>query len=475
MNGIVVALLCLSTGVESTWESTPQGDQIYVIQLDDEAIAALRAGYPITSVLPKGLDHVGAVRIQFGDAVLQKPALVAASTPADGTIDGAPGTASLAALQTTSPADAYRASQQPPSAPSYLDRRSPQAPTTAAGGAFGGAAGATMSNGAPNPLASGWTDRSLDPESVAVPREALLNEYENYLNAPLSTGLGYAPYAPRQNTAPGFDGRSAVVDNTPPPRPLGNDRGFSGTASTPVGATDWNGGRFANSPFGDFPRSTDVRVRNETSTPGPLAPLTPPPLSRPTDTEPGRWTGFEPRPIDPNYGSLGNGYVDPRDAGYGATYPQSPAGQGSALPYPNYASRSPAYSAPVPSTRRWVLDVVEPQNGEASLSAGSRIADGLARSSSSGAPIRNVSNPSRSGTSRTDDEGTDRTQSGTIDVRAPRSDADLEVQPTDSSVAALGLLFLSVGLNVYFGYLVRGFYLKTRQLARDLRESIVAS
>ena len=44
----------------------------------------------------------------------------------------------------------------------------------------------------------------------------------------------------------------------------------------------------------------------------------------------------------------------------------------------------------------------------------------------------------------------------------------------DSNIATLGLLFLSMGLNVYMGYLLRGFYLKTRQLARDLRETIAS-
>jgi hypothetical protein len=53
---------------------------------------------------------------------------------------------------------------------------------------------------------------------------------------------------------------------------------------------------------------------------------------------------------------------------------------------------------------------------------------------------------------------------------------DSASQPSkDNRFGLLGLLFLSVGLNAYMAYLLRGFYIKSRQLARDLRESIATA
>ena len=76
MNGLILAFVVASGGIETTWEKNKEGDVVYVVQLDDQAINALKQGYSITSALPDELSQLKSIRLQYGNRKLRKPVLI---------------------------------------------------------------------------------------------------------------------------------------------------------------------------------------------------------------------------------------------------------------------------------------------------------------------------------------------------------------------------------------------------------------
>lgn len=81
MNGIVfltlsVALqgnVALQGGIEYGWTQLPDNRVEYIIQLDDQALDALKNGQPLTSSIPPEIQNADRVRIQYGSGPLSKP------------------------------------------------------------------------------------------------------------------------------------------------------------------------------------------------------------------------------------------------------------------------------------------------------------------------------------------------------------------------------------------------------------------
>ena len=83
MNGIVflslsVALqgnVALQSGIEFGWSQLPDNRVEYIIQLDDQAVDALKNGQPLTSSIPPEVQSADRIRIQYGTGALSKPFL----------------------------------------------------------------------------------------------------------------------------------------------------------------------------------------------------------------------------------------------------------------------------------------------------------------------------------------------------------------------------------------------------------------
>ena len=106
-------------------------------------------------------------------------------------------------------------------------------------------------------------------------------------------------------------------------------------------------------------------------------------------------------------------------------------------------------------------ELVNRQDSQASAGSGSRLAQAIsAPVSASTNEKAEQSAPSSSGLPK----------SSLVDSRSETAST-----PKDNRFGIMGLLFLSVGLNAYMGFLLRGFYVKSKQLARDLRESIATA
>lgn len=471
MNGLAVALVFLASGVETTWETTPQGDRIYVVQLDDQAIEALRAGHPITSVLPSGLDRVGAVRLQYGSQALHKPALFAESS-AEPEVAQVANVASLAMLQQIdnsqppnllNPADAFARNLQAQSgaAPNTVDRGLPLQPTFAGGAQnLGIPAAADSLPIRVSPEAREWSDIAF------------------YATAPLVQGFDYQTGSSRPATPPPVaptnpGGWTSQANNTP-------------VNTTPVGATQWDSGRNTSAldVNGNYPRNP-----SQTQVPFPGTQVPAQQTGSALQLGLGgqglpQWTnsqlpnsGLQPPPIPGQFPYASN------NAGTTSPFPPNYNGNTGIVPpqyqqtQPPYAPTNPTQSPTLPSSGsgNWWVNT---QGSDASPGAGQSLANSITRTNyPSTASLGTSGSTGTRLTSRSqqlaNQSTTDRSGSSTT---VPRDTDEREAaSPEDASVAALGLLFLSIGLNVYFGYLIRGFYLKTRQLARDLRESIITT
>lgn len=62
-------------GIEFGWTQLPDDRIEYIIQLDDEAIEALKNGQPLTSSIPPEVSRAARIRIQYGAGVVSKPIL----------------------------------------------------------------------------------------------------------------------------------------------------------------------------------------------------------------------------------------------------------------------------------------------------------------------------------------------------------------------------------------------------------------
>ena len=134
MNGLILAFVVASGGIETTWEKNKEGDVVYVVQLDDQAINALKQGYSITSALPDELSQLKSIRLQYGNRKLRKPALIMHIDEGLGTAMGERSPIVLASHTaqqgTLSPAEAYRQNETGTQI-NYPDRGRPLAATVA--------------------------------------------------------------------------------------------------------------------------------------------------------------------------------------------------------------------------------------------------------------------------------------------------------------------------------------------------------
>ena len=524
MNGILLATLAMVAGVESTWETTPEGDQTFVVQLDDQAIAALRAGHSITSMVPDGLPNVRSIRLQYGVTPLRKPALPLAvnEASAESPAEADAGNVVAASLQTLSPADAFRRNQESSTPPNYPDRAVPLSPTVAGSNAASfppalappGAnpalgAPATLSNGQRNPFSTSGFGAPLnlssgipnqDSGQVRIPPEANIptwDEYQAYLQSPLGSGLPSTWSSPTSSTNPNAaNGGSGMASGG---AATGTGSGFSTnwsgqslpTAnSTPTGATQWNTRPTDRpDPFSPYPPSSYgsgfASSQGGLGTPGPVGSATGG-FSTPGGVTAGTWGSPNSSgsnslqiPSPPSYAVTGQ--PSPQTTPWsGSNWGGSNANPSLGQTNPPYLtappSRPPGFSGSLPQNDAWWL--VDRQDSLAPADGGSLVANSLTSRPTLYRPGSSKPSSWDSPTTRPTSNRpstSDSTDTGSSTVRPPQPLSETPVEPTDSSVAALGMLFLSMGLNIYFGYLLRGFYLKTRQLARDLRESIVTT
>ncbi|MCA9104362.1 MAG: hypothetical protein KDA83_02975 [Planctomycetales bacterium] len=492
MNGLAVALVIAVSGVETTWETRPEGDQVYVIQLDEQAIEALRAGYPITSIIPQGVNPVGAVRLQYGEQRLQKPA-IAASGDADSGVAQVSNVASLAFLQqvpsssppasspnTFSPAEAFQRQQQPQAfAPNSVDRGVPLRPTLADSSPLAGVGNAPADG-----------NIRINPEALQW------DAFNRLMDAPLMQGMPYATGSYQANNPP-----ARLPPTQLPPAQLASPLGSN------VGASDWDAGRNVGGadPNSNLPR-TSLWPVNQTNPNG--AGNTWQSVNQPTTPQPG--PSYQSPLAGTNTGATGGQATGSPQwpvtgQGQGSGYSTSGWNGGSYQPGlmapPNLPANNPGYYAstqgqtnPVPYapgqgtgtttgagypmsgsgsslpavTKPQIPDWVNSQGPLASANAGQQLAGTIRPTSYTSSGVGTSLNSTRPTTSNTSN-----TSGSTLNPNGP---TEVETEPPkDVSVLALGLLFLSIGLNVYFGYLIRGFYLKTRQLARDLRESVLTA
>jgi hypothetical protein len=78
MNGIILTILSAISfgGIEFGWSQLPDGRVEYIIQLDDQAIAALKNGRSLTSSLPPEVQNADRIRIQYGAGPVEKGLLL---------------------------------------------------------------------------------------------------------------------------------------------------------------------------------------------------------------------------------------------------------------------------------------------------------------------------------------------------------------------------------------------------------------
>lgn len=75
MNRSALITAALIFGIQFGWREFREGETEYIVQIDDQIIEALRNGEPITSNLPPELRNVKRIRIQYGNEPVQKPRL----------------------------------------------------------------------------------------------------------------------------------------------------------------------------------------------------------------------------------------------------------------------------------------------------------------------------------------------------------------------------------------------------------------
>ena len=66
MNALLISIAVATLGIDVGWQRLPEGGMQYIIQLDPQALEALRAGQPIESDIPAGAGEVRSYRIIVG-------------------------------------------------------------------------------------------------------------------------------------------------------------------------------------------------------------------------------------------------------------------------------------------------------------------------------------------------------------------------------------------------------------------------
>ena len=121
MNGIVLVLAAAATGVDVGWQPVAGGGFEYIIQIEPEALEAMKAGEDIVSQLPSHLHNVRQYRITIGTGPLPRVGM-----PPEMRDAGAPGGGAPVVTPRPSPAD--RTARGPAPAierPTELDNRPP--------------------------------------------------------------------------------------------------------------------------------------------------------------------------------------------------------------------------------------------------------------------------------------------------------------------------------------------------------------
>jgi hypothetical protein len=91
MNTLLISIAVATLGIDVGWQRLPEGGMQYVIQLDPQALDALRAGQPIESDIPAGAGDVRSYRIIVGKGTLRRDL-----PPPRSTLSNAPGAQSTA-------------------------------------------------------------------------------------------------------------------------------------------------------------------------------------------------------------------------------------------------------------------------------------------------------------------------------------------------------------------------------------------
>jgi hypothetical protein len=86
MGAIMICVAVATLGIDVGWQQRPDGGMVYLIQLEPQTLAALQAGQPIDSDIPKASGEVRSFRITMGDKKLPRdtpPATSNAQTTAN--------------------------------------------------------------------------------------------------------------------------------------------------------------------------------------------------------------------------------------------------------------------------------------------------------------------------------------------------------------------------------------------------------
>jgi hypothetical protein len=86
MNALLISIAVATLGIDVGWQRLPEGGMQYIIQLDPQALAALRAGQAIESDIPAGAGDVRSYRIIVGNGPLRRDL-----PPPRSTLSNAPG------------------------------------------------------------------------------------------------------------------------------------------------------------------------------------------------------------------------------------------------------------------------------------------------------------------------------------------------------------------------------------------------
>lgn len=493
-----IILLCwLSTGIESTWTTQPDGTTEYVIQLSEAELEALKAGLPITSAIPPEAQRVGVVKLQFGSRPLQKPALPQDSgrtggnfsTPALGggtnsilrgnsstnpaTTNATPSTGGSSGTNTAIGSTQFNpiptTSQPTPSQPNTLgqggipttgrnftqDRVSPaqafaesQLAANAKNAADKGKLSPTNAGATPDAASRpgsnlGSTAFTTDQQPIQVPAD--MQNPGQYGSGTLGQGnLGQGNFGSVVNSPNGNTGivppyLGAPADNRP-------TYGNPNTQQPPQYQGPYN-----QQPQHQQPQYQPTQPNQPSAADPnywaqyPYSPtISPPPLLGSNQQ------GSIQPPYAPNYNTQTNPNYNPNyPPGYGAGYPNPNVAQGQPNGYPGTQTQ-PTGTGLIP---RAAIDM-------ASTSSKPNTSKGL-------------------GGGQLDEDDDTQVSHSKSKVTTPSTDEDdtktattKKIDPQDNQWLTTGMLFLSIGLNAYLGFLLRGFLIKTRQLARELRESI---
>ena len=501
MNGLILALVVSSGGIETTWETSENGGLVYVVQLDDQAIAALKQGYSITSAIPKDVRGVDSIRLQYGSTPLQKPVLAPQQSSSWESRPANP--IALASHPTPqenlSPSEAFRQSQEQGPAINYPDRRRPLTPTIAGGnsqansppqvtngGTFsGGNFPSTASQSLPGPQVPD-AELNTDPRGSYDGQSLLSNGQVNPLGAPTASQTyddttpirlpaGHGVLAPEWYSLPSRLSQEVAGAVRPGETRPGVTRPAETRPQLPTLNTQSQGTVSPTLPpqlTGQFPTGASQATPSQPVTPSGTSggQLSPPPLLNSTT----QWQGGL---VPQNSVPATTGAPPMSHASYPGTVTQPPRYNGGIQPIPATnqplntvgqptvsSPASPAFStpqvtpSPQTSTQPAWWDLVNRQDSQANPDRTGRLPNNVAR------PVS------------TANTGAAREEQLNESSSSAAAQQDSSVPPTeDNRFGLLGLLFLSVGLNAYMAYLLRGFYHKSRQLARDLRESIAAA